>query len=131
MFAYDYFTRRVPWAVVMRDRADGSLWLLNTTTEEGAHPVSILSIEDEKLLKANVIYTIGRDVVVSQEPALRLIIRSGVLGYEYFENERIAAPPSFEPVSTKNGQRTNPAWLVQTPSNWESVETLSAQELTP
>lgn len=131
MFAYDYFTRRVPWAIVIRDRDDGSLWLLNTTTEEGAHPVSILSIDDTKILKANVIYTIGRDVVISQDPALRLIIRSGLLGYEYFEDEHIAAPPPFEPISTKNGQRTNPAWLIQVPTGWSSLEALSALELTP
>lgn len=131
MPGYDYFTRRIPWVLILRDRDDGTLWALNTTTTPNAHPISLLQVSGTDFFKSNVLYTIGRDIVVSQNPSIRLIVRNGYLGYEHFKGASVAAPPPFEPVSSKTGQKTNPSWLVQMPDGWAAFDPLSALELTP
>lgn len=121
---------RSPIFFVLVDRADGSLWMLNDNDNPAVHPVSLKRLDPAEMYKPGSTYVIGREIVLRNFPAVRLIVRDGVLGYDYNENERIVGWSPMSPLTGRDGRRGTARWYIHLPDGWQPGDALSAVELT-
>lgn len=101
------------------------------TSEPSAHPVSLRSIDEVKRKPAT-IYRYAREPIIDRERGIRLIVRGGRLGYEFFPGEPIAGSgPTSVTTCTDSPHRMTEAWEIIVPSGWNDTPLAALQLLPP
>jgi hypothetical protein len=86
MFDLGPFRGRFPSYLILTDRADNKLWVLQHTLDipgpDGFGYVSISDVLPSFFAGSRVIYPAFEGPVIAGQPNVRLLVRSGMLGYE-------------------------------------------------